>query len=117
MKKKVMSLLVTIVMMFTMVGCNATGVELLNQLKTVAEWEAMETTSNLDFSVTYQGQTVKVNVGLVSYTNSKDLQMEATMTINSIEMGGMKIDVTKAPYKLSPIKFYRSEERRVGKEC
>ena len=106
MKKKVLALLVTLVMMFTMVGCNAQGVELINQLKTVSNWEAIETTSNLDLSITYQGEPIKVNVGLVSYTNNKDLQMEATMTINSIEVSGQKMDVTKAPVKLSPIKFY-----------
>ncbi len=106
MKKKVLALLVTLVMIFTMVGCNAQGVELINQLKTVSNWEAMETTSNLDLSITSQGETVKVNVGLVSYTNSKDLQMEATMTINTIEVSGQKIDVASAPFELSPIKFY-----------
>ena len=106
MKKKVLALLVTLVMIFTMVGCNAQGVELMNQLKTVSNWEAIETTGNLDLSITYQGTPIKVNVGIVSYTNSKDLQMEATMTINSIEVAGQKMDVTKAPFKLSPVKFY-----------
>lgn len=106
MKKKVLALLVTFVMMFTMVGCNAQGVELINELKTVSTWEAMETKSNLDLSFTYQGESFKANAEVVSYSNSKDLQMEATMTIKNVEFSGQKIDVTKAPFKISPIKFY-----------
>lgn len=106
MKKKVLALLVTFVMMFTMVGCNAQGVELINELKAVSTWEAMETKSNLDLSFTYQGESFKANAEVVSYSNSKDLQMEATMTIKNVEFSGQKIDVTKAPFKISPIKFY-----------
>ncbi len=106
MKKKILALLVTFVMMLTMVGCNAQGVELLNQLKTVSTWEATESKSNVDLGFTYDGESFKANAEIVSYSNSKDLQMEATMTIKSIEFAGQKLDVTKEPFKLSPIKFY-----------
>lgn len=106
MKKRIVALLVTFIMMFTMVGCNAQGVELLSELKTVSTWEALESKSSVELGVTYQGESFKVNADIVSYTNNKDLQMEATMTIKSVEAAGQKLDVTKAPFKLSPIKFY-----------
>lgn len=89
-EEKVLALLVTFVMMFTMVGCNAQGVELINELKTVSTWEAMETKSNLDLSFTYQGESFKANAEVVSYSNSKDLQMEATMTIKNVEFSLVK---------------------------
>ena len=81
--------------MFTMVGCNAQGVELLSQLKDVSTWEAVETKSNVELGLTYQGEYFKVNAQVTSYANNKDLQMESTMTIKSIEAAGQKLDGTK----------------------
>ncbi len=106
MKKKILALLATLVMVFTMVGCNDQGVALTKELERVAAWDAFTQKGTMNITVKVDGQNVKLGTDYEAYYNAKDLQMEMTMTFKKLEMSGMTIDLSKDPYKLSPVKTY-----------
>lgn len=106
MKKKVLALFTTLFMLFTLVGCNTEGVSLAKELDKVAGWESIEESGSMNIDMTVDGESVKLAADYVAYSNQKDLQMEMTLTPKSVEVSGVKVDLTQGLYKLSPVKMY-----------
>lgn len=106
MKKKLLALVTTFIMIFSFAGCSAEGTALLKEMETVSKWEATEQSGTMNFEV--QATDTKVNFALdyTAYTIPETLQMEMTVNPKTCSIDGKDIDLTKGTYKISPVKIY-----------
>lgn len=106
MNKKVLALFAALFMIFSLVGCNTQGLSLIKELEKTSTWEAIEESGTFDLSLNMQEQEVKIGATYEAFTNSKDVQLEVTITPTVLEVAGTKMDLTKGEYKFSPVKVY-----------
>lgn len=106
MKKKLLALATTVLMIFSFAGCSTEGTALMGEMEKVAAWEATEQTGSMDMGFTAGETSGKLSLDYTAYTITNDLQMEMTVSPKSLEVNGATLDLTKGDYKLSPIKMY-----------
>ena len=106
MNKKVLALFAALFMIFSLVGCSTQGLSLIKELEKTSTWEAIEESGTFDLSLNMQEQEVKIGATYEAFTNSKDVQLEVTITPTVLEVAGTKMDLTKGEYKFSPVKVY-----------
>ena len=106
MLKKVIASVITFMMIFTLTGCNETNMELLSKLSQASNWEAVKNEETIEVLMNYDGETVTVELESETYINSKDLQVEGSITLKSMAVNGEKRDLTSGEYKISPLEFY-----------
>ena len=98
--KKIVSLL----MVFSFVGCSPEGTALIKEMKQTAAWEATKQSGKMTVEVTVADDTAKVDLEYTAYCGTKDTQVEMTLNFKKIEAEGIAIDFEKA--KVPPMKIY-----------
>lgn len=106
MKKKLLALVTTVLMLFSFVGCSTEGTALIKEMEKVNAWEAAEETGTMSVDLSFGETTGKMTLDYSAYTSNKDLKLDMTITPKSLEMNGATLDLTKGTYKLSPVKVY-----------
>lgn len=106
MRKKLLALLATLCMMFSLVGCSSEGASLIKEFQEVAKWEASEQAGTMAFDIVAGDQKFKLALDYTAYTAADKLQMEMTVTPKTLEVNGVALDLTQGKMKLSPVKVY-----------
>ncbi|MBP3888882.1 MAG: hypothetical protein J6F30_14740 [Cellulosilyticum sp.] len=106
MKKKLLALVATLCMAFSLVGCASEGMVLMKEFEEVAKWEAAEQSGTMGVEIQVEGEKVELSADYSAYTVTDTLQMEMTVSPKQLKMEGVAVDLTKGDYKISPIKMY-----------
>ena len=106
MKKKLLALIATLCMMFSLVGCGSDGLALMKEFEEVAKWEAAEQSGTMGFEIQVAGEKVELSADYSAYTVTDTLQMEMTVNPKQLKVSGELVDLTKGDFKISPIKMY-----------
>lgn len=104
MRRKILSLLTAVFMMFTVVGCNKEGLSLLNDMKTVAAWDATDMKGNVTVQVKVGEEKVTGVADYTAYACKKGLQNQIGITFKQLTTTQGNLDLTKEG--LSNIKVY-----------
>ncbi len=104
-KKMALSMLV-LIMTLSLLGCNQTSVDLLNDLERSSNWEAINQDQSMVIEMNFGDENVVVDLSMTSYVNNENIQMEAELTINSVSYNGMKFNLSEGMFKVSPFKIY-----------
>lgn len=106
MKKKLLAVVATLCMVFSLVGCASEGMALMKEFEEVAKWEATEQSGTMGVEIQVEGEKVELSADYSAYTVTDTLQMEMTVSPKQLKMNGETVDLTKGNYKISPIKMY-----------
>lgn len=106
MKKKLLALIATLCMVFSLVGCASEGMALMKEFEEVAKWEAAQQAGTMSLEMQVAGEKVELSMDYSAYTVTDTLQMEMTVNPKQLKMNDEAVDLTKGDYKISPIKMY-----------
>jgi len=100
MKKKIIAIVMTVLMLLGTVGCSTEGLSLYEEMKKPSAWEAVESKGTVVVSVDAAGEKVNVSANFSGYVNTKEQQAYIDMQISQFEVSGIKSDVKFAPVKM-----------------
>lgn len=106
MKKKLLALMATLCMVFSLVGCSSEGLALMKEFDEVANWEATNQAGTMAFDFAMGETKANLTLDYTAYTVTDTLQMEMIITPKSVQADSVTIDLTKGDYKISPVKMY-----------
>ncbi|WP_069998886.1 hypothetical protein [Cellulosilyticum sp. I15G10I2] len=101
MKKKLIAVIMTLLMLLGTVGCSTEGLNLYEEMKKTSAWEYAESKGNVLVTAEVQGQKFELGADFSGYANTKETQAYVEMQINTIKFSNMSLDV-----KMSPVKMY-----------
>lgn len=104
MKKKILALVMVVFTAIMMIGCNKTGLSLLDEMQKIYAWEAISSTVDIVVEAQAGDETVKFYGDITSYMNMADKAVEGTMTVRKLEVAGETVDLTKGEDAIAPIK-------------
>ena len=106
-KKKLLALIATVCMLFSLVGCKTEGLALLKEFNEVESWTAAEQIGSMEMEIAFGKEAKgKMTLDYTAYTVTDTLQMEMTITPKTLVMDDVTIDLTQGLYKISPVKVY-----------
>lgn len=103
-KKKLMAMVMVVFTAIMMIGCSQTGLSLMDELNKMYAWEAMESTAEIVIDADIDGEKFKAVAEVTSYNCTKDATVEGVMTLKTLEIPGVKLDLTSGQSKINPIK-------------
>ncbi len=104
MKKKALALVMVVLTAIMMIGCNKTGISLLDEIQKVYAWEAIDSKADFAVEVAAGGETIKLDGDITAYMNIADEVVEGAITLNKLEAGGETIDLKTGDSAIAPIK-------------
>ncbi len=105
MKKKVLALFMMVFTAIMMIGCNKTGMSLLDEMQKIYTWEGVDSKADIVVEAQAGEDTIKFYGDVTSYMNMADKAMEGTITFKKLEAAGETIDLTKGESAIAPIKI------------
>lgn len=110
MKKKLLALVMVVLTAIMMIGCNKTGLSLLDELNKFYAWDASEYKGDFVFTVEADGTKVNVYAEMNGYSNQKDGMDEATLTLKKVEAEGEVLDLAN-DIKIAPIRVIVNDNK------
>lgn len=105
MKRKILALLMTLLMLLTVAGCSTEGLNLYEEMKKTSAWEAVETKGSMLIAAEVQGEKFELGADISGYSHTKEMQAYIEMNINTIKLGN-----TNQTIKMSPVKIYLDQQ-------
>lgn len=106
MKRKIIAIIMTILMMLGTVGCSTEGLNLYGEMKKASLWECEETKGNITVGVEVPGAKINIGAQFDGYVNTKETNGMIKMAIDQIQVIDEKSDISIAPIKMAPVTMY-----------
>ncbi len=101
MKRKIIAIVMTLLMLLGTVGCSTEGLNLYEEMKKTSAWEYAETKGNVLVTAEVQGEKFELGADFSGYANTKETQAYIEMNINKVKLSDSAVGI-----KMSPVKMY-----------